>query len=528
MHELLPAAHGPLRDHAGPGLRIIQDSILRASPGDAAVQFLPVVFIEQHKHRAFPGDVGIDMQERLGRIRFHRAESLRTGGCVLKPDPRSRHAVFCLTPTVFGDKQDLPPRLFRPAERREHALRIVLRFRDQEQFPPPGVEVLGRDHHARDLMFFKHPHNLLALHAAGTIQPFHFRIVEHCGLHDRCPTVEQTGRLLHLPKEPRDHGHQRVFPSKVRGRVRVRERLQGEGMRGKVVDAPGEEEVCEIAHLPDILLPAVGAEDFTQRPPLLLWINQGGRKRHLRQHMPEEAVLGLKVLRLPGVVMVPGGGFQFMEHQVHAGHGLARDRAEIMPGPLAQAGMRVVLFNHVPDIFQTVRLAPRAKRPAVVFRIQPGDRIHQGKAHIRGPLPAVIPERGKPCACVPTERFFQDVRQIHAPRNREHRVLAEDRVGSAARSERRFIGEKAQEGCPARIPEKRCMRRINRLNHEPRGIRQERVEEFLRRIALGDIARGQHKDAPGALRNIPADHPVLHPVRQVQKIPHGKPAQVHK
>ena len=129
-------------------------------------------------------------------------------------------------------------------------------------------------------------------------------------------------------------------------------------------------------HLAQALVPTEGAKDLGHAAPLLFWVEACGRRAQLGKCVGKE----LHVPRAVEVAVAPviDAGGKLVDDNVDARHILSGDRAEVVPGALAQARVAAFVLNHMPDVHNAVLTAPVADLLVKAGAVELRGNVHVG------------------------------------------------------------------------------------------------------------------------------------------------------
>ena len=213
-----------------------------------------------------------------------------------------------------------------------------------------------------------------------------------------------------------------------------------------------------------------------------------------------------------GVLVVGEAGHHLVQDDVAAAHVLPRHRAEVVPGAVAEAAVRVHVLDDVPDVFDAVRAAPVTDLQREVLAVELRGGVHVGEADARR-IGALVPELAEARGGVLAELLGHPRGELVRIRQREALLADGIRVESAVVEmladqpivELRLVGEEAGDHGPEEVAVVRVVRLVDRLEQHGAGFARERVD-----AAAEDAAPRppEPEDAPATGRDVPVQKPV--------------------
>ena len=209
---------------------------------------LPHILVEQHRQQALLPPVQVQVDIRAVR---QRADGLgHVGGGVL-PHGGERNHMHALRQPM-----DVPLPLAEALGQRVHKHHPAARVHEYPQaveqllrphFPtgdvqcvvPPRLQQVDGHDLAGNMPQAQLSHDGLRLHAALALGPLRLGVVQRARPGHHLAPIQQGACPGHMSVEPGQGGHEGVEVPEVGRGIRVREGLEGEGVGGEVVHAPG-------------------------------------------------------------------------------------------------------------------------------------------------------------------------------------------------------------------------------------------------------------------------------------------------
>ena len=160
-------------------------------------------------------------------------------------------------------------------------------------------------------------------------------------------------------------------------------------MGGKLVDSPDQHMVGEPFHKGIALCPAVIAEDLTQRPVLLVFLDMGSGTAQLGQAELEEFPVPVSCDPLVDDFREPR--HDLVVYHINACHMLSCHLPEIMANATGHPGMGIVILDDMADVLYPMVCTPSAKLSGKAFLHQTGHPVHIHRTHISRLLSGRIP-----------------------------------------------------------------------------------------------------------------------------------------